>query len=373
MHFKYCDFVSYKDNLYLIISVKNIKDDVYEVLFKDLKTGITKRERFTESLVKKLGIKKVNLKYEKYEFPYHYFIREDNFQTIKINRIILGTKINYIKGDSKFVELERVEPVFTNVNPDNIKENTKVEFWTNTKGAKIYYTLDGSIPSVKSNLYTEPFVIKENCTIRLIAVKEGMKDSFPTDFNFKLKNRTIRIYLSPSNQHNNLGIKGSNFKNERYEMNKICDILMDKLRNYDVILFRNSKDTFIENWLDEGRENCVDLHFAIHSNASSDHVKKGMENWINECYSPCYSLAYLIYKNLYSIYYDNKNPLTDRGIKYSRGVLTETNPARVNFGINLEIAYHDNMEDAKWIVQNREKIAENIANSLISYYQLDKK
>lgn len=95
-----------------------------------------------------------------------------------------------------------------------------------------------------------------------------------------------------------------------------------------------------------------------------------MEIWINECYSPCYSLADLMYKNLYSIYYDNKNPLTDRGI---RGVLTETNPARVNFGINLEIAYHDNMGDAKWIVQNREKIAENIASSLISYYQLDKK
>lgn len=373
MNFKYCDFVTLKDEIYLVINVKNIKDDVYEVLYKDLKSGIIKKERFTEDLVKKFDIKKINLKYEKYEFPYHYFTREDTLETIKIDRVVLGTKIKYIKGETDEIELERVEPVYTNVNPDNIKENTKVEFFTNTKDAKIYYTIDGSIPSKESNLYEEPFIIKENCVVRLIAVKEGMKNSFVHDFNFKLKNRTIRIYLSPSNQDNNLGIKGSSFKNERYEMNKICDILMDKLKDYNVVLFRNNKDTFIENWLDEGRENCVDLHFAIHSNGSSNHMKKGMENWINECYSPCYSLAYLIYKNLYSIYYDNKNPLTDRGIKYSRGRLTETNPARVNFGINLEIAYHDNIDDANWISQNREKIAENLANSLITYYQLDKK
>lgn len=148
-------------------------------------------------------MKKVNLKYEKYEFPYHYFIREDNNENIKIDRVILGTKIKYIKGETNLIELERVEPVYTNVNPDNIKENTKVEFFTNTKGAKIYYTTDGSIPSTKSNLYKEPFIIKENCTLRLIAVKEIMKDSFVHDFNFKLKNRTIRIYLSPSIQEYN--------------------------------------------------------------------------------------------------------------------------------------------------------------------------
>ena len=27
-----------------------------------------------------------------------------------------------------------------------------------------------------------------------------------------------------------------------------------------------------------------------------------------------------------------------------------------NFGMNLEVAYHDNLDDAKWIMNNREKI-----------------
>lgn len=31
-------------------------------------------------------------------------------------------------------------------------------------------------------------------------------------------------------------------------MNKICDSLMKKLKDYNVILFRNNTETFIENW-----------------------------------------------------------------------------------------------------------------------------
>ncbi|WP_400259679.1 chitobiase/beta-hexosaminidase C-terminal domain-containing protein [Candidatus Methanomassiliicoccus intestinalis] len=46
-----------------------------------------------------------------------------------------------------------------------------------TKNAAIYYTLDGSEPTVTSDVYKAPIEIKQNTTIKAIAVKENMKDS----------------------------------------------------------------------------------------------------------------------------------------------------------------------------------------------------
>ena len=46
-----------------------------------------------------------------------------------------------------------------------------------TADATIYYTLDGSDPTPNSMVYTEPFVLSENTTVKAIAVKEGYEDS----------------------------------------------------------------------------------------------------------------------------------------------------------------------------------------------------
>jgi len=43
--------------------------------------------------------------------------------------------------------------------------------------AKIYYTLDGKDPTANSNLYDKPIEVVENCTVKAIALKEGLKDS----------------------------------------------------------------------------------------------------------------------------------------------------------------------------------------------------
>ena len=43
--------------------------------------------------------------------------------------------------------------------------------------AKIYYTLDGKEPTANSNLYDKPIEMVGNCTVKAIALKEGLKDS----------------------------------------------------------------------------------------------------------------------------------------------------------------------------------------------------
>lgn len=46
-----------------------------------------------------------------------------------------------------------------------------------TKGAKIYYTLDGTEPTTESSLYTAPFELREKATVKAIAVKEHLENS----------------------------------------------------------------------------------------------------------------------------------------------------------------------------------------------------
>lgn len=46
-----------------------------------------------------------------------------------------------------------------------------------TNSKKIYYTLDGSDPTVESTLYTEPFVLTEPTTVKAFAIGDGYTDS----------------------------------------------------------------------------------------------------------------------------------------------------------------------------------------------------
>jgi len=46
-----------------------------------------------------------------------------------------------------------------------------------TEGASIYYTTDGSTPTVSSTLYSGPVIISSTSTLKVIAIKEGMNNS----------------------------------------------------------------------------------------------------------------------------------------------------------------------------------------------------
>ena len=65
----------------------------------------------------------------------------------------------------------------------------KLTITSETDGAKIYYTTDGSKPTTKSQLYTAPLAFVQNDTIQAIAVCEGYDDSPVETFmkrNFKV-------------------------------------------------------------------------------------------------------------------------------------------------------------------------------------------
>jgi uncharacterized repeat protein (TIGR02543 family) len=60
-----------------------------------------------------------------------------------------------------------------------------------TQGAVIYYTTDGSTPSVSSAVYAAPISVTGAVTIKAVAFKEGMAESDVLTAQFTLVNRTV--------------------------------------------------------------------------------------------------------------------------------------------------------------------------------------
>jgi hypothetical protein len=50
-----------------------------------------------------------------------------------------------------------------------------------TKGATIYYTLDGTVPDESSIEYTAPFTLDQSCTVKACAYKDGLKPGYVTE------------------------------------------------------------------------------------------------------------------------------------------------------------------------------------------------
>ncbi|MEN1938509.1 DUF6359 domain-containing protein [Paenibacillus sp. 102] len=96
----------------------------------------------------------------------------------------------------------RVSDVTASPNGGEIAKGTAVTLATNTEGATIYYTLDGSVPTDKSILYNEPIVLNENGVIKAIAVKEGLESSAVSTFSFTIvKSEQVRIHDIQGKSH----------------------------------------------------------------------------------------------------------------------------------------------------------------------------
>ena len=263
---------------------------------------------------------------------------------------------------------ETTSPVYVTHNPNFIKAGTQVELKSRTADSVIYYTADGSEPTTSSLVYEEPITIQQNMVIKTFAVSSNRFDSAINTYDFQIRDKTPIIYLSPSNQYDNYGVEEAGYTTEKEMMNKLADVIERKLQAAGFVVYRNNPYGDINAWNSFSNAVGADFHFAIHSNGSTNHTARGVEIHVDDETSPALSIAANIYDNLYKIYPGNNTPLYNRGIKYARGSLGEVNNNYVNNGALIEVAFHDNYDDALWIVQNLEQIGQNIASSIISYY-----
>lgn len=269
-------------------------------------------------------------------------------------------------------EFKKVEEVVSNRESGDVSGRKKITLSTVTNDAEIYYTTDGSVPTKDSKKYTKSIKLDKSMQIKAIAIKEGYQDSDISEFNYRVLSTKPIVYLSPSTQHYNEGIKGSGYTTEEEMMNKVADVVEDILLDNNIVVYRNKPSMTSKSSIKDSRKHDVDLHLAIHSNASPENKKgryTGIETWIyDDSCTEAKMVAEKIQAALVSIYY---NKYGDRGVLNSIeiGGLGETNPYNVNNGILIEVAFHDNWNDAKWITKNIKKIGTKIADAIIKYYK----
>lgn len=311
-------------------------------------------------------IKEVSLNQNRAIISSEFFVKDNNY-TLKIKAKYLDYE-SYSKEATvsfKMKEKETLLPVYINKDSNYVKENSYITLNNPNNKGTIYYTLDGTDPNETSLVYENPILIKENTTIKTIIKEDKSYDSPVSTYNLNIGNKTdYKVYLSPSNQDGNLGVKSVGYTNEEKEMNDLSNYIEKRLKDYNIKVYRNNPNGNINLWVADSRYYGADLHIAIHSNASTNHTSKGVETWINDQTSDTYSLANMIQSDLMNIYYDKENG--NRGVKYSNGALGETRMPKL--GILVEVAHHDYLEDAKWIMDNKELIGNTIADSILKYF-----
>ncbi len=96
----------------------------------------------------------------------------------------------------------RVSDVVASPNGGEVAKGTAVTLTTNTEGATIYYTLDGSNPTNKSVLYNGQIIVNENSVVKAIAEKEGLTSSAISTFSFIIvNNEPVRIHDIQGENH----------------------------------------------------------------------------------------------------------------------------------------------------------------------------
>ncbi|WP_186667803.1 endonuclease [Sporosarcina sp. BP05] len=82
------------------------------------------------------------------------------------------------------VDPNLVEAVTASPASSSVAKGTAITLSTKTAGATIYYTTDGTDPTIKSMSYTTPIIINETTTVKAIAMKEELENSEVSTFTY---------------------------------------------------------------------------------------------------------------------------------------------------------------------------------------------
>ena len=172
------------------------------------------------------------------------------------------------------------------------------------------------------------------------------------------------IYLSPSTQETNHYSGGGN---EEYYMNLIVDEMIPYLNSSGIRYFRNNPNKPVSDFINQSNSGNYNLHLAIHS-GNSNASSAGQVRGANIYYTPgdpeSYRSSKIIHQNFKEIY-----PYPDIVNHIPTNSLVELKDTN-SPAVMLEVAQHDNEEDAAWLRENIERIAENIAASLAEIFSI---
>lgn len=166
------------------------------------------------------------------------------------------------------------------------------------------------------------------------------------------------IYLSPSTQEYNLYVTGNS---EEYYANLIADAMVPYLRASGIDFIRNDPGGTVSDSIASSNASNVDFHIAIHSNAAPPNLAgllRGPDVYYYRDSNRGRSAAEIIANNLKLIY-----PFPELVTPVPTTTLAELRRTKAP-AVLVEVAYHDNYDDATWIINNIEAIGENLALSV---------
>ncbi|MDO4530501.1 MAG: N-acetylmuramoyl-L-alanine amidase [Bacillota bacterium] len=170
------------------------------------------------------------------------------------------------------------------------------------------------------------------------------------------------VYLSPSLQEFNPFINGGT---EEEYMNLIADAMEPYLAASGITVIRNSPEMTLGEVIAASNNSGADFHLAIHSNASPESIAGQRQGPVIYYYSGSpmgKRMAEIIAENFKSIY-----PVPARIQTLPTVTLRELRRTRTPSAL-VEVAYHDNWEDADWIKENIMPIARELSRSLTEYF-----
>lgn len=169
------------------------------------------------------------------------------------------------------------------------------------------------------------------------------------------------VFLSPSLQEFNPFVNGGN---EEYYMNLIADEMVPILTASGIEVGRNSPEQTLSQAIAQSNAGNYDLHLAIHSNAAppanAGNVQ-GTDIYYSAASTQSTRAANIFANNFKEIYPDPSKVKTVATTSLAEIVRTKA-PA-----VLIEVAYHDNPEDAQWIRDNITEIAQNLATSVTDF------
>ena len=176
------------------------------------------------------------------------------------------------------------------------------------------------------------------------------------------------VYLSPSIQEGNIGY--GDYGTEEKRMNEVCDVTQKHLLRHGLAVFRNRPDMTLTQVVLDSNAKDPTIHFAIHSNAFNGNVR-GSEVFCHKFGGEDERLARLVYDEFMTI-----APTKGRGVKEGKDRFGPGKPlyelsATVAPAALIEVAFHDQPDDAKWILENIEPIGMVIAKGILKYFAID--
>ena len=148
-------------------------------------------------------------------------------------------------------------------------------------------------------------------------------------------------------------------------MNRLADAMIPYLNSCGIRYKRNTPEMTAASSIRQANQGWYDFYLALHSNASGEGNYGGTRGIIAFYYPSSTQgqrAAQIFVNNLREIY-----PIPSKVTTRSTTSLGEVRDSKFP-AVLLEIGYHDNVEDARWIESNLTEIARNLVLSLTDYF-----